>query len=299
MLDRLLTEQRNPASAQIDALPVEEALRIINAEDRKVAEAVGREIPKIAEAVEAIVAQLERGGRLFYIGAGTSGRLGVLDAAECPPTFSVPPELVQGIIAGGEQALARATEASEDDPELGVRDLEARGFTGARRAGRHRRQRTYAIRAGRGRATPGSWARLPSASVARPIRSSRAPWISPIAPETGPEVIAGSTRMKAGHRHEARAQHAQHGGDDPAGTRLRQPDGERAAEEREAARPRRAHHCGGRGRGSRARRGVLDGSDGTVKVAILMARLGIAARGCGAAGSRGTGAVSREALQHG
>src|SRR3974390_216450 len=105
-LDHLMTEQPNPASAAIDMLPTEEALRIINAEDCKVAEAVEREIPAIARAVDAIVAAFEAGGRLFYIGAGTSGRLGVLDASECPPTFSVPPEMVRGIIAGGEAALS-------------------------------------------------------------------------------------------------------------------------------------------------------------------------------------------------
>src|SRR4051812_37580825 len=126
-LERLLTEQANPASASIDSLPTEAALRVISAEDQLVAESVEREIPRIAKAVDGIVAAVEKGGRLFYIGAGTSGRLGVLDAAECPPTFSVPADLVQGIIAGGESALSRATEATEDDPEMGERDLLARG----------------------------------------------------------------------------------------------------------------------------------------------------------------------------
>src|ERR1035437_122894 len=121
-LDNLLTEKSNPASASIDTLATEDALRIVNAEDRKVADAVEREIPAIARAVDAIVAALERGGRLFYIGAGTSGRLGVLDAAECPPTFNAPPGMVQGVIAGGEAALSRATEATEDDPATGARD---------------------------------------------------------------------------------------------------------------------------------------------------------------------------------
>src|ERR1700719_43740 len=112
MLEKLLTEQANPASAHIDALSTVEMLRVINAEDRKVADAVEREIPSIARAVDAIVAAFQRGGRLFYIGAGTSGRLGVLDASECPPTFSVPPEMVEGIIAGGPSALSRATETT-------------------------------------------------------------------------------------------------------------------------------------------------------------------------------------------
>src|SRR5579863_5998671 len=107
MLEKLLTEQPNPASAGIDRLPTEDVLRIINGEDRKVAEAVEREIPAIARAVDAIVAAFEQGGHLYYMGAGTSGRLGVLDASECPPTFSVPPEMVRGIMAGGEAALSR------------------------------------------------------------------------------------------------------------------------------------------------------------------------------------------------
>src|ERR1700682_3623867 len=115
MLEKLLTEQANPASAAIDTLPTDAVLRIINAEDQKVADAVQREIPAIARAVDAAVAAMERGGRLFYIGGGTSGRLGVLDASEIPPTFSAPGELVQGIMAGGESALSRATETTEDD----------------------------------------------------------------------------------------------------------------------------------------------------------------------------------------
>src|ERR1700690_2242260 len=128
MFEHLLTEQANPASAGIDALATEQVLSIINNEDRKVAEAVSRQLPAIARAVDAIVAAMEKGGRLFYIGAGTSGRLGVLDAAECPPTFGAPPELVQGIIAGGEAALAHSTEASEDDAAMGAHDLKQRAF---------------------------------------------------------------------------------------------------------------------------------------------------------------------------
>ncbi len=130
-LDSLLTEQRNAASENLDALSTFEMLRVINHEDHKVADAVGRALHEIARAVDAIAEKLEAGGRMFYIGAGTSGRLGVLDASECPPTFSVPPDLVQGVIAGGEKALHSATEASEDDPALGARDLSARGFTAA------------------------------------------------------------------------------------------------------------------------------------------------------------------------
>ena len=120
MLDKLLTEQTNPASASIDTLPTEQALRIINAEDQRVAAAVEREIPAIARAVDAIVAALEGGGRLFYLGAGTSGRLGVLDASEIPPTFSAPPDMVQGIMAGGEAALSRAYQALEEIQFQGI-----------------------------------------------------------------------------------------------------------------------------------------------------------------------------------
>jgi len=195
--EKLLTEQRNPASAEIDTLPTEEVLRIVNAEDHQVADAVEREIPAIARAVDAIVEAFQRGGRLFYIGAGTSGRLGVLDASECPPTFSVPPEMVQGIIAGGPAALSRATEATEDDPAMGARDLTERGFTardvlvGIAASGRtpyvlgavEEARRLGAVTVGIG-CTPDS-------ELARAAAMA-------ITPLVGPEVIAGSTRMKAG-----------------------------------------------------------------------------------------------------
>src|ERR1700686_4409201 len=126
----LLTEQVNTASRGIDGRPTVEILEIVGSEDQKVAGAVALEIPRIAQAVDRIVEMIRKGGRLFYIGAGTSGRLGVLDAAKCPPTFQVSPELVQAVIAGGEPAVSRATEASEDDPEAGRHDLLARQFTG-------------------------------------------------------------------------------------------------------------------------------------------------------------------------
>jgi N-acetylmuramic acid 6-phosphate etherase len=197
MLEKLLTEQPNPASASIDALPTEEVLAVINAEDRRVAEAVGKEIPAIARAVDAIVAAFGRGGRLFYIGAGTSGRLGVLDASECPPTFGVPQELVQGIIAGGEAALSRATEATEDDPAAGARDLRDRGFTahdvlvGIAASGRTPYVLGAVAEARRiGAATVGVTAN-PDSDLARGVDMA-------IAPLTGPEVVAGSTRLKAG-----------------------------------------------------------------------------------------------------
>src|SRR5262245_65179916 len=121
------TEQINPNTTGIDKLPTLEALRIINNEDKKVAEAVEKVLPAIARAVDAVAERFERGGRLFYIGAGTSGRLGVLDASECSPTFGVSPDMVQGVIAGGYEACYRAVEASEDDAEAGAKDLRDRG----------------------------------------------------------------------------------------------------------------------------------------------------------------------------
>jgi N-acetylmuramic acid 6-phosphate etherase len=196
-IEKLLTEQPNPASAVIDTLPAEDALRIINQEDRRVADAVGLEIPRIARAVDAIVAALERGGRLFYIGAGTSGRLGVLDASECPPTFSVPPEMVQGIIAGGEAALSRATETTEDDPAIGVRDLLARGFratdvlVGIAASGRTPYVLGAVAEAKRMGAVTVGISCTPDSELARAVAIA-------ITPLVGPEVIAGSTRLKAG-----------------------------------------------------------------------------------------------------
>lgn len=196
-LDELETEQPNPASRGIDARPTEEILRIMNAEDQKVAPAVGAEIPQIARAVDLIVDRLSRGGRLFYLGAGTSGRLGALDAAECPPTFRVPPDLIQAIIAGGEKALTRSVEAAEDDAEGGVRDLTARGFSasdvlvGIAASGRT----PYVVGAV-------EWARRLGAATIGITSNPRCPLAGlvdvAIVPLTGPEIIAGSTRLKAG-----------------------------------------------------------------------------------------------------
>jgi N-acetylmuramic acid 6-phosphate etherase len=197
MLEKLLTEQQNPASAAIDTLSTEEALRIINAEDHKVAAAVEREIPAIARAVDTIAAAFERGGRLFYIGAGTSGRLGVLDASECPPTFSAPPEMVQGIMAGGEAALSRATETTEDDPAIGGRDLMARGFTASdvlvalAASGRTPYVLGAVAEAKRMGAVTVGISCTPESELARVVDIA-------ITPLVGPEIVTGSTRMKAG-----------------------------------------------------------------------------------------------------
>jgi len=196
-LDGLLTEQRNPASERIDTLSTAEVLAVINREDEKVAAAVGREIPRIAEAVDRIADLMRAGGRLFYIGAGTSGRLGVLDAAECPPTFHVPPDCVQGIIAGGEAALARATEASEDDPEMGQRDLASRGFrakdvlVGIAASGRT----PYVLGAIEAANQLGALTVGISCTPDSPLAAGSGIAITPL---VGPEVITGSTRMKAG-----------------------------------------------------------------------------------------------------
>jgi N-acetylmuramic acid 6-phosphate etherase len=127
-LEELLTEQANPASARIDEVSTLEIVRIINEEDKKVALAVEAALPEIARAIDAIVKRLEAGGRLFYTGAGTSGRLGVLDASECPPTYNVSPELVQGFIAGGDGALRKAVEGAEDNRELGAKEMLELGF---------------------------------------------------------------------------------------------------------------------------------------------------------------------------
>jgi N-acetylmuramic acid 6-phosphate etherase len=197
LLENLLTEKANPASAHIDTLPTVEMLGVINGEDRKVAEAVEREIPSIARAVDAIAAAFGRTGRLFYIGAGTSGRLGVLDASECPPTFGVSPDLVQGIIAGGEPALSRATETTEDDPAIGARDLTARGFTandiltGLAASGRTPYVLGAVAEAKRLGALTIGVSCTPDSELARAVDIA-------ITPLVGPEVIAGSTRMKAG-----------------------------------------------------------------------------------------------------
>lgn len=192
-----LTEGRNPASAEIDRLPTLEMLRVINNEDARVAAAVGRELPRIAAAVDAIAERLERGGRLVYVGAGTSGRLGVLDAAECPPTFSVPPSMVQALIAGGERALRESVEGAEDSEEQGHADLAllpvmacdaivgiaASGTTpyvlGAIAEARARDALTVGI-------------------ACNPGTPLEALVDLPITPLVGPEVIAGSTRLKAG-----------------------------------------------------------------------------------------------------
>lgn len=193
----LLTEQKNLNSENIDLLPTEDILQRINQEDQKIAEAVKKELPVIAKAVDTIYEALENGHRIFYIGAGTSGRLGVLDASECPPTFGVPPELFTGVIAGGDYALRNAVEHVEDQPEKGAEDVQNAGFVkgdvlvGIASSGRT----PYVIGALQ-------WARqLGSPTIALAcVPKSAIGEAADIAIEvlTGPEIVTGSTRMKAG-----------------------------------------------------------------------------------------------------
>ncbi|GAC1420331.1 MAG: N-acetylmuramic acid 6-phosphate etherase [Acidobacteriaceae bacterium] len=199
-LASLTTESRNPRTEHIDELPTLEMLTLMNEEDATVTAAVRAELPQIARAVDAIAERFGRGGRLFYIGAGTSGRLGVLDASECPPTFAVPRTLVQGIIAGGDSALRVSSEHSEDSPEEGARDLAAAGFgangapdtvVGIAASGRT----PYVLGAlehakGIGALTV-SLACVADSAIAQTAEIA-------ISPVTGPEVLTGSTRMKAG-----------------------------------------------------------------------------------------------------
>jgi N-acetylmuramic acid 6-phosphate etherase len=197
MSSDLVTEAPNPSSAEIDSLSTLQMLEVISAADRKVAPAVAREIPNIAKAVDAIVERLERGGRLLYMGAGTSGRLGVLDASECPPTFNTPPELVQGLIAGGDRALRISIEKAEDDPEQGKHDLRQAGLSsgdvvvGIAASGRT----PYVLGGLEFARSLGALAIglscTPQSEVARAADIA-------ITPITGPEIIAGSTRMRAG-----------------------------------------------------------------------------------------------------
>ena len=198
MLDPRITEHRNPRSASIDLASPIEIVEIINAEDRSVADAVATQKQQIAEAIAITERSFRAGGRLVYAGAGTSGRLGVLDAAECPPTFGVPHEMVLGLIAGGQAAMLRAQEGAEDSPEGGSRDIDAlsvgsndfvigiaaSGGTpyvrGVLSRARERGARTAILAC-----TPPPAATLAVADLA-------------IVPVTGPEVVTGSTRMKAG-----------------------------------------------------------------------------------------------------
>jgi N-acetylmuramic acid 6-phosphate etherase len=196
-LEQLISEERNPNTMEIDLLPTAEILHVINREDRSVADAVGGVITEIACAVDCIVDAFGKGGRLIYLGAGTSGRLGVLDAAECPATFGVPANMVVGVIAGGVDAFSKATERAEDDAEAGAAALKDIGLTredivvGITVSGRTPYVvggLTYARTAG---ATTVALCCNRDAAIAHMVDIS-------ILPVVGPEVLTGSTRLKSG-----------------------------------------------------------------------------------------------------
>lgn len=196
-LDRLVSEGRNPRTVDIDLLPTIDVLRKINDEDRVVPAAVEKVLPEIAAAVDCIVLAFQKGARLIYLGAGTSGRLGVLDASECPPTFGVPEGMVVGLIAGGADALVRSLEGAEDDPKMGARALQEIGLTqddvvvGIAVSGRTPfvvGGLTYARQVG---STTIALSCNPASTIAGIADIA-------ISPVVGPEVLTGSTRLKSG-----------------------------------------------------------------------------------------------------
>jgi N-acetylmuramic acid 6-phosphate etherase len=196
-LDRLATEQVNPLATDLDTKPALEIARIINAEDAHVAKAVRRALPQIARAINWAANAIASGGRLIYVGAGTSGRIAALDAAECPPTFGADPKTVQFVMAGGKQALGAAIEADEDSPELGIREMRKKNpgqkdvVVGLAASGRT----PFTVSAVR-------YARSRGAKTIAVTSNPRSPLQHyaeiAIVVETGPEVVSGSTRMKAG-----------------------------------------------------------------------------------------------------
>src|SRR5579884_750118 len=196
-MDQLQTEARNPASTRLDEMTALEIVRLMNAEDARVVPAVASQAEPLARAVEIIADRLRRGGRLLYVGAGTSGRLGVLDASECPPTFNSPPEQVIGVIAGGPTALTRAVEGAEDHPEHGARDLESLGVSsrdvvvGIATSGRT----PYVLGAVAYARKQGAF----TIGITCNTDAELNPIVDlPIVPVVGPEVLSGSTRLKAG-----------------------------------------------------------------------------------------------------
>lgn len=197
MLEHLTTEQRNPASDKIDAMSSLEIVQLMNAEDAGVAAAVAKESETIAAAVDLIAEAFRRGGRLVYIGAGTSGRLGVLDASECPPTFNSPPEQVVGLIAGGRTALTNAVEGAEDHPEFAIADLQELGLSqddvlvGIATSGRT----PYVIAALQYAREQGAAAIAFTCNQENQLADVSDLTICPV---VGPEVVTGSTRLKAG-----------------------------------------------------------------------------------------------------
>lgn len=197
MLDKLATERRNERTMHLDEMSIEERLTIMNEEDQKVPQVIQEQLPVITKVVERVIASFRKGGRLIYIGAGTSGRLGILDAAECVPTFGVSPNQVIGLIAGGERALIQAVEGAEDSKELAVTDLKALHLTaddtvvGIAASGRTPYVVGGLVYARELGATTASISCNRDAVISRHVDY-------PIEVETGPEVLTGSTRLKAG-----------------------------------------------------------------------------------------------------
>ncbi|WP_400164319.1 N-acetylmuramic acid 6-phosphate etherase [Brevibacillus sp. TJ4] len=196
-LEQLTTEEKNESSRDLDRLSARDIVQMMNDEDKKVPFAVERELDQIAAAIEVIVAALENNGRLFYFGAGTSGRLGILDASECPPTFGTDPELVQGVIAGGPSAVVKAVEGAEDSQELGQEDVRTYGVTnkdvvvGIAASGRT----PYVIGALREARNVGAKTISLSCNANALISEGVDVAINVV---VGPEVLTGSTRLKAG-----------------------------------------------------------------------------------------------------
>ena len=196
-LSALSTEARNPRTRELDALSTLELVTVMNDEDRAVAEAVRQALPRIAAAIDAIATRMHKGGRLIYTGAGTSGRLGVLDAAECPPTFSADPAQVLGLIAGGPGALLKAVEGAEDDDGLGARDLRALQLgakdcvVGIAASGRT----PYVLGALAEARAVGALTVAVVCNAGSPVAAAAE---LPIEVVPGPEVLTGSTRLKAG-----------------------------------------------------------------------------------------------------
>lgn len=196
-LNRALTEQPNPESANLDKMSALEILQLMNRQDHKVLEAVDRAVPALAALVEATADRLAQGGRLFYVGAGTSGRLGMLDAAECPPTFGTPPEMVQAVLAGGHNAFLRAVEHAEDRFEVGAEEMQLREVAeldvvvGISASGRTPFVLGALQEATARKALTGSIFCNPGAPLEKAASH-------PVLLEVGPEILAGSTRLKAG-----------------------------------------------------------------------------------------------------
>jgi N-acetylmuramic acid 6-phosphate etherase len=199
-LKKIATEQRNPNTMNIDALSTHEMIKLINREDHRVAEAVSLVTEEIAKAVDVIADRLSKGGRLIYCGAGTSGRLGILDAVECPPTYSTEPEMVQGLIAGGYPAIFKAVEGAEDSKELGVEDMKGIRFAaGDVLVGVAASGRTPYVLGCMEYAKELGAVTVAVTCCPGSVLDSYAD--IGIAPAPGPEVVTGSTRMKAGSAH--------------------------------------------------------------------------------------------------